>query len=110
MVEATEDARDAPGGVLTDLALVPAETRPSLTPASALSPPERPESTSAPSDHGFGLDDHQRTPPALPDAVEKNPDHAVLVLQRRSLSTAAKDLELVTEGDVLEDQCLAKAK
>ena len=57
-----------------------------------------------PSDHGFGLDDDERLPPALPDAAEENPDQSVTVLQRRTLSTAAKDLELVAQGDVLEDQ------
>ena len=37
-----------------------------------------------PLDHGFGLDGDQRLSPDLPDTVQKNPDHAVLVLQRRA--------------------------
>jgi hypothetical protein len=63
-----------------------------------------------PSDCGFGLDDGKRTPPALPDAAEENADHSVLILELRTLSPAAESLELVAEGDVLEDQCLAIAK
>jgi hypothetical protein len=84
------DSRHAPGGVVGDhlldeLTLVPAEARPSLTPATTLSPPERPESPSVPPDHGFGLDDDKRLPPALPDTSQENPDHAVAVLQSRAL-------------------------
>jgi hypothetical protein len=45
--------------------------------------------------------------PALPDAAEENADHSVLILELRTLSPAAESLELVAEGDVLEDQCLA---
>lgn len=63
-----------------------------------------------PSDHGFGLDDDERTPPALPDTSQENPDHAVAVLQRRALSPTAEDLKLMAEGDVLEDQRFATAK
>jgi hypothetical protein len=69
-----------------------------------------PESTSVPSDHGFGLDDDKRLPPALPDAAKEHPDHAVLVLQRRALSPTVQHLELVTEGNVFEDQRFAGAK
>jgi len=84
------DARDAPGGIvgnhlLDGLTPMSAEAWPSLTPATALSPPERPKSTLVSPDHGFGLDDNQRIPPALPDTAQKNPHHAVLVLQRRAL-------------------------
>ena len=57
-----------------------------------------------PSDHGFGLDDDKRLPPALPGTAEEDPDHAVAVLQCRALPAAAENLELVTEGNVLEDQ------
>ena len=109
------DSRDAPVGVvgddlLDDLTLVSAEARPSLTSCATLSSPEGPESPSVPPDHGFGLDDHQRTPPALPDTSQENPDHVVTVLQRRALPAAAEDLELMTKGDVLEDQRLARAE
>jgi hypothetical protein len=41
-------------------------------------------------------------PPALPDAAEENPDHAVEVLQRRALASSAEHLELVAEGNVRE--------
>ena len=60
-----------------------------------------------PSDHGFGLDDDQRLPPALPDTAEENPDQSVTVLQRRALLATAEHLELVTESDVLEDERFA---
>jgi hypothetical protein len=63
-----------------------------------------------PPDHGFGLDDHQRLPLALSDTSQENPDHAVAVLQRRSISATAEDLELMAEGDVLEDQRLPGPK
>jgi hypothetical protein len=67
-----------------------------LTSAAALSPPECPESLPALTDHGFGLDDDQRIPPALPDTTQENQDHAVTVLQRRALLAPAQHLELVT--------------
>jgi hypothetical protein len=107
--------RDAPGGIggdhlLNQLTLVTAETGPSLTSTTALSPPERPESASVPSDHGFGLDDDKRVPPALPDTTEENPDHAVAVVQCRAFAPTAQNLELMAEGDVLEDQRFASAK
>jgi hypothetical protein len=46
----------------------------------------------------------------LPDAAQKNPDHAIAVLQRRALSPAAENLEVVAESDVLEDQRFAGAE
>jgi hypothetical protein len=63
-----------------------------------------------PTDHGLKLDDNQRIPPALPDTAQKNPDHAVAVLRRRAFSRRAENLELMTEGDALEDQRFASAK
>ena len=87
-----------------------AETGSSLTSASALSAPERPEITSVPSDHGFRLDDDQRLPPALPDTAQENPDQSVTVLRRRALASTADHLELVTEREAFEDQGFAGAK
>jgi len=84
-----------------------AEAWPPLASTTTLSPPERPESSSVPSDHGFGLDDDERLPPALPDTAQKNPDYAVAVLQRGALAPTAEYLELMAEGDVPEDQCFA---
>ena len=109
------DSRHAPRGVLGDhllnqLSLVAAEARSSLTLATTLSPPERLEPASVPSDHSFGLDHDERTPPALPDTSQENPDHAVAVLQRRAFPAAAENLELMPEGDVFEDQRFATAK
>jgi hypothetical protein len=63
-----------------------------------------------PSDHGFGLDDDQRTPPALPDTSQENPDHAVAILQCRAFSPTTQHLELMAQRDVLEDQRFASAK
>jgi hypothetical protein len=60
--------------------------------------------------NGFRLDDHQRLPLALSDTSQENPDHAVAVLQRRAHSATAEDLELIVEGDVLEDQRLPGPK
>lgn len=60
-------------------------------------------------DHGFGLDDQERRPLALRDAAEENPDHSVPILQRRALPATAEHLELVAEGNVLEDQRFASA-
>ena len=59
-----------------------------------------------PSDHGFGPDDDQRIPPALPDTTEEHPDHAFTILQRRALLATAQHLELVTEGDVFEESVI----
>ena len=103
------DSRDSSGGIvgdhsLDDFTVTSAETGPSLTSATALSPPEGPESPSGPSDHGFGLDDDKRTPPALPDTAQENPDYSVPVFQRRVPTSTAEDLKLMAEGDVLEDQ------
>ena len=60
--------------------------------------------------HGFGLDDDEGTPPALPGTPQENPDHAIAVLGRRMLAATAQQLKLVTKGDVLEDQQPAAAK
>ena len=46
-------------------------------------------------------------PDELPDAAKEDPDPAVLVLQCRTLSTAAEHLELMTEGDVLQGELSA---
>ena len=67
-------------------------------------------SAAAPLDHGFGLDDDQRHPLALPGTSEENPDHAVLVLQCRAPAPTAQHLDLVAERDVLEDQRFARTK
>jgi hypothetical protein len=80
------DSRNAPDWVVGDhlldqLALMTAEARPPLTPTRTLSLPEGPKTASVPSDHGFRLDDHQQTPPALPNTRQENPDHAVTILQ-----------------------------
>ena len=110
MVQSSEDRCVVGDHILDQLSLSPAKARPSLTSTTALSSAERPESTPVPSGRGFRLDDDQRTPPAFPDTSQENPDHAVTVLQRRALPAAAENLELVTEGDVLEDQRFAIAK
>jgi hypothetical protein len=56
------------------------------------------------------LRDDKRSPPVLRNAAEDNPDHAVLVVQRRAIPAADQDLELMAEGDALQDQCFAKLK
>ena len=61
-------------------------------------------------DHGFGLDDYQRLPSVLPDTAHENPDYAVASVWGRALVAAGEDLELLTEGDVLEDQRLSITK
>jgi hypothetical protein len=63
-----------------------------------------------PLDHGFGLDEDQRISPVSPETAEENPECAVTVLQVGTLVTSAKDLELVAEGDVLENERLTGAK
>ena len=90
--------------------IVSAETGPALTSRTALSPPACSEPALMPTDHGFRLDDDQRLPPALPEPAQKNADHAVAVLQSRTLLAAAQHFELVVEGDVFEGHCLARTK
>jgi hypothetical protein len=62
------------------------------------------------SDHGIGLDDDERTPAALPDTAQENPDHTVAAFWHRALAPTAENLELMAEGDVFEDQEFASAK
>jgi len=90
--------------------IVSAEAWPSLTPATTLSPPERPKSGSMPSDHGFGLDDDKRLPPASLVAANETPEHMVLVLQSKALLAAIEHLESVAESGIFEDPRFAGAE
>lgn len=78
--------------------IVSAEARSSLTPTTALSPPERRESPSVPTDHGFGLDNDERRSPALLDAAEENQDDAVAVSQLWALPATVQGLESAPQG------------
>ena len=81
---------------------MPADSWSSLTLATVLLPPERLETESVPSDHGFGLDDDERVPPALPDTSQENLDYAVAILRCRTSAPMARYREWVTESDVFE--------
>ncbi len=63
-----------------------------------------------PADHGFGLDDVEGSAPARPDVAEDIPEGAVLPAESWSERIALKDLDLVTEGRVLENQGLARSE
>jgi hypothetical protein len=59
---------------------------------------------------GLGLNDGQRTTPIGPSSLQENPEQSIPVLDARALISTAENLELMTDGDVLEDQRFAGAK
>ena len=58
-----------------------------------------------PAEDGFGLDDDQARPPALPQAGEPDPEDPVSPMEPRALHRAREDDDLMAESEVLCDEC-----
>ena len=57
-----------------------------------------------PSDDGLRVDEHECRPPLAPSAREHDPEHPVTGAEMRTLHARFQGSQLVTEGQILEDQ------
>ena len=82
-------------------------SRPSI---SALPSPVQPEPLLVPADDGLRLDDEEGSTPLRPDAAEDIPEGSISPAKGWSGRIALKDLDLVTEGCILQDQGSARSE
>jgi hypothetical protein len=83
------------------------ETVGSLTirPLSATLPaPVGTETCPVPLDDGVGLDHQDGVAPAAPESGQEHPQGAVPLLQFGTAATAVEDLDLMSQGEVLDDE------
>jgi hypothetical protein len=57
-----------------------------------------------PADDGFGLDNGQVTPPVSPESAKEHPERAIGGSEPWPSRSPLQDLELVSQGEVLEGQ------
>ena len=57
-------------------------------------------------DHGFRLDQQEWLLPVSPDSRQKDPEQAVAIADVGAFAAAGEDVQLVAQGQVLEDEVL----
>jgi len=80
------------------------QRRPSLTTMLALPAPVFAEACAVPANDCVRLDDEQGTTPIGPAFPEKNPKDPIPILQSRPPASSIQDLELMAQGQVLQDE------
>ena len=63
-----------------------------------------------PSDHGVGLDEHERRPPAPPRLRQHDPKQPIAPSELRPGACASDRVQLLAEREVLEDQFVMSAE
>lgn len=106
------NARRAPGRVLdghpADQAHQrPGDRRPAHAARPGLAAPVGTPARAVPLEHSGRLDEEQALTPAVEDTEHEDPEAAISVLDSRACHLASEDGELLSEGEVLEDEPLA---
>src|SRR5208337_597608 len=110
------DARRSPRWVLSDhpkdqLAHFPADWSSSDCPSSSRDPtPVQSKAGPMPANHGFRGDKDQRPLPARPDFSQNHPEQLVDGTQSRTRSLCVQSQQLLTKGEVLQQEFFSGAK
>ena len=75
--------------------------------SSRLSAPVEPEALAVPTYHGLRFDENQGGPPSAPEAGEPDPEDSIGWPKTRALSDPLVDGELLSQGQVFEDESLS---
>jgi len=108
--EFTMNSRSTPEGIIsrhlpdeiTDFLVDLSSARP---PRSALPSPVQSESPAVPPNDGVRLDHDQPTSPVGPNSRQDDPQGSISIRQAGSFGIPLEDIELMTECEVLQDQC-----
>ena len=73
-------------------------------PRPTLPAPEQTKALPVPVDHRVRLDQSNRLAPPTPNPREPNPENAIDRVESSSLGLSAQDQELVTQGNILQEQ------